>query len=93
MPAPNKLRELREKAGKSQEQVVSDLEGQEGSRVVNRQMLSHYETGRHQPQGSTLDALCRYYGVTPADILPPGAVYLELRRIPDPSEDTLALAG
>jgi transcriptional regulator with XRE-family HTH domain len=93
MSAPNKLRELREKAGKSQEHVVCDLEAQEGSRVVNRQMLSHYETGRHLPQGVPLDALCRYYGVTPAEVLPPGSVYLELRRVPEFPEDALALAG
>ena len=65
----NHLQELRRARGKTQTQVVGEIQEREGRRPFTRQMLSHWETGRHQPAGMELAILCQYYGVTPGDIL------------------------
>lgn len=91
MPDTITLKMLRERAGKSQQQVVDELETQEGFRVINRQMLSHLETGRNT-QSAAFGALCRYYGVEPAALLPPGAIYMDQRRVGGASEPVEGLA-
>jgi len=69
MAIRNRLRELRRGLGKSQETVVQEIEHQQGERPFGRAMLSHFERHVYQPTGDALDALCRYYGVQPGDIL------------------------
>lgn len=69
MRITNRLAELRDRAGKTQNQVVDELTGRLGHRPFTRQMLSHWECGRHQPSGEELAILCDYYHVQPGDVL------------------------
>lgn len=66
----NRIYDLRTKAGKTQQQVVEEITRQNhGRRPFNRTMLSHYEKGRCQPGGVPLALLCRYFQVSPGEIL------------------------
>jgi transcriptional regulator with XRE-family HTH domain len=69
MKITNRLAELRAQTGKTQGEVISELEEMLGTRPFTRQMLSHYETGRHYVPADELALFCRYYGCHPGDIL------------------------
>lgn len=70
MQLSNRLADLRNETGKTQQEVVEEITRLcGGERPFNRTMLSHWERGRHQPGGKALEVLCRYYRVGPGDIL------------------------
>jgi len=70
MKIANRLLELRSATGKSQQQVVDEITAMLGGRrPFNRTMLSHWEQDNHQPGQKNLVVLCRYYQVTPGEIL------------------------
>lgn len=63
-----KLKDLRKKTKKSQEEVANDL-------GLTRSNYSHFENGRNQPDNETLVKLANYYNVT--------TDYLLGRDVPD----------
>lgn len=58
----NKLKEIRVKKAKSQQEVADYLE-------ITRQAYSHYEVGRRKPDYETLLKLAEFYEISVLDLL------------------------
>lgn len=69
MAIRNRIRELRQQAGKTQTQVVAELAERYGERPFSRPMLSMMEEGTRPISIESLDALCGYFGTQPGDLL------------------------
>ena len=64
-----KIKELRTKEGKTQQQVANDLN-------INRMKYNHYELGNSEPNIETLIKLADYYHTTVDEILEHDVPYL-----------------
>ena len=62
MSLPENLKKMRDYKGLTQEEVSKDLN-------MNRATYAHYETGRREPDVSTLKLLADYFNVTTDELL------------------------